>query len=80
MRDRSEHAAPVRRGRPRWAVIGIDPNAAMLRRAAHRDVTACSTLLQVDATQVRPEDLAEVGVHEPVHAAVFAYSLSVMPH
>ncbi|WP_435198082.1 class I SAM-dependent methyltransferase [Janibacter sp. GS2] len=64
---------------PRGRVIGLDPSTAMLRRAARREVTAGASLLPVDAAGLRAEDLSGAGVHEPVHAAVFAYSLSVMP-
>lgn len=64
---------------PRGRVIGLDPSTAMLRRAARREVTARANLLPVDASCLRAEDLTGAGVHEPVHAAVFVYALSVMP-
>lgn len=64
---------------PRGQVIGLDPSAAMLRRAARREVTPRPVLLHVDAAGLRAPDLAAAGAHEPVHAAFFGYSLSLMP-
>lgn len=63
---------------PQGRVIGLDPSAAMLRRAAVREVAPRPILLQVDAASVRVGDLVGVGVHEPVDAAFFGYSLSLM--
>ena len=63
---------------PQGRVIGLDPSAAMLQRAAGRRVTPPPILLQVDAASVRAEDLAGGGVHEPIDAAFFGYSLSLM--
>ena len=65
---------------PQGAVIGIDLSPAMLRRARTR-VRARGwdnvTLVEVDATRLRPEDMP---VSSTPSAALFALSLSVVPN
>lgn len=60
-------------------VIGIDPNQAMLAQAAKRPGAANRTLIQADAEKLAQQTLTEHGISGTIDAALFCYTLSVMP-
>ncbi|MGC1206871.1 MAG: hypothetical protein WA880_02830, partial [Ornithinimicrobium sp.] len=64
---------------PTGHVIGIDSNAAMLGRASKRQIDVRQTLIQADAQNIDREILIDHRVTSSPHAALFCYSLSVMP-
>ncbi|MGB5953562.1 MAG: methyltransferase domain-containing protein [Ornithinimicrobium sp.] len=64
---------------PTGHIIGVDSNPSMLRKAAQRTITADRTLIEADAQDLDRETLNEHRVNEPIEAAIFAYTLSLMP-
>ncbi len=64
---------------PTGHVIGVDSNAAMLARASKRQIATPQTLIQADAQNLNLGMLADHDVIGSLNAALFCYSLSVMP-
>lgn len=65
---------------PTGHVIGVDSNPSMLRAASNRTITADRTLIEADAQHLSHATLNEHDVNSPIQAAIFAYTLSLMPH